>query len=101
MLVAIALARAGLRDSADALARRARADTRIDATRELALLEAIMRTMLGERDEALHQLGLYLSANPQLREGMARDRTWWFQDLRTDPRYQDLVETASQLASPN
>ena len=101
MLVAIALARAGLRDSADALARRARADTMIDATRELALLEAIMRTMLGERDEALHQLGLYLSANPHFREGQARDRTWWFQDLRTDPRYLELVETTSHLAPPD
>jgi len=98
MLVAIALARAGLRDSADALALRARADTTIDATREFAMLEAIMRTILGERDEALHQLGLYLSANPQFREGMARDRTWWFRELRKDPRYQRLVETTSQLA---
>jgi serine/threonine-protein kinase len=99
MLVAIAEARAGLRDTADAVARRARADTTIDATRELALLEAIMRTMLGERDEALHQLGLYLSANPQFREGMARDQTWWFQDLRTDPRYQRLVGTTPQSES--
>jgi eukaryotic-like serine/threonine-protein kinase len=100
MLVAIAEARAGLRDSADATARRARADTRIDETRELAMLEAIMRTMLGEHDKALHQLGLYLSANPQFREGMARDRTWWFRDLRSDPRYQRLVETTSQSAHP-
>jgi hypothetical protein len=46
-------------------------------------------------------LGLYLSANPQLREGMAQDRTWWFQDLRIDPRYQRLVETTSQLAPPD
>jgi hypothetical protein len=57
--------------------------------------------MLGERDEALHQLGLYLSANPHFREGQARDRTWWFQDLRADPRYQRLVETTSQLALPD
>jgi serine/threonine-protein kinase len=98
MLVAIAHARAGLRSSADAIARRARADTTMDATRDLALLEAIMRTMLGEQDEALHQLGLYLSANPQLREGMARDRTWWFRDLRKDPRYEQLVATTSQTA---
>ena len=101
MLVAIAQARAGLRDSADATARRARADTTIDATRELAMLEAIMRTMLGEQDEALHQLGLYLAANPQLREGMARDRTWWFRDLRNHPGYQRLVGTPSQSVSPD
>ena len=101
MLVAIAQARAGLRDSADATARRARADTTIDETRELALLEAIVRTMLGEQDEALHHLGLYLSANPQMREGWARDRTWWFRELRNDPRYQRLVGTPSQFASPD
>jgi eukaryotic-like serine/threonine-protein kinase len=93
MIVAIALARAGLRDSADAVARRARADTTIDATRDLANLEAIVRTLLGERDEAFRQLSLFLDANPQFRDGMARDQTWWFQDLRKDPRYQSLLQT--------
>jgi len=101
MLIAIAQARAGQRDSADAIARRARADTTIDATRELALLEAIMRTILGEHDEALHQLGLYLSANPQMREGMAHDQTWWFRDLRNHPGYQRLVGAPSQSAPPD
>jgi len=101
MLMAIAQARAGHRDSADAIARRARADTTIDATRELAQLEAIMRTMLGEHDEALHQLGLYLSANPQMREGMANDQTWWFRDLRNHPGYQQLIGTPSQSAPPD
>jgi hypothetical protein len=57
--------------------------------------------MLGEQDEALYQLGLYLSANPQLREGMARDRTWWFRDLRNHPGYQRLVGRPSQSVSPN
>jgi tetratricopeptide (TPR) repeat protein len=99
MIVAIALARAGLRDSADAVARRARADSIIDETRDLAQLEAIMRTLLGEHDEALHQLSLYLSANPQFREGMAREQTWWFRDLRNDPRYQRLVARPSQSAA--
>jgi TolB-like protein len=98
MIVAIALARAGLRDSADAVARRARADTVVDETRDLANLEAIARTILGERDEALRLLGLYLSANPQFREGMARERTWWFRDLRSDPRYAELVGGPRQAA---
>jgi TolB-like protein len=91
MLVAIALARADLRDSAHAVALRARADTSVDASRELALLEAIVRTILGERDAALRQLGIYLEANPQLRAGMARDKTWWFKDLRGDPRYREIT----------
>jgi eukaryotic-like serine/threonine-protein kinase len=96
MIMAIALARAGLKDSADLIARRARADTTMDETRDLAQLEAIVRTLLGQHDQALHQLSLYLSANPQFREGMARDQTWWFRDLRSDPRYAQLVATTSQ-----
>jgi hypothetical protein len=98
MVMAIALARAGLRDSADKVARRARADTTVDETRDLAQLEAIARTLLGERDEALRLLGLYLSANPQFRGGMARDSTWWLRDLRADPRYWRLVEPPRQDA---
>jgi hypothetical protein len=98
MVVAIALARAGLRDSANKVARRARADTTVDETRDLAQLEAIARTLLGERDEALRLLGLYLSANPQFRDGMTRDSTWWLRDLRADPRYWRLVEGPRQDA---
>jgi len=94
MLVAIALARAGLKDSANAMARRARADSLLDPTRDLSMLEAIVRTMLGERHEALRQLGIYLSANPQFRAGMARDQTWWFKDLREDPNYRAILAPA-------
>jgi eukaryotic-like serine/threonine-protein kinase len=100
MVMAIALARAGLRDSADAEARQARADTVIDETREMAQLEAIARTILGERDEALRLLGLYLSANPQFRKGMVSERTWWFRDLRADPRYDEVVRGPRQPAPP-
>ena len=51
--------------------------------------------------QALYQLGLYLSANPQMREGMANDQTWWFRDLRNHPGYQRLVGTPSQSAPPD
>jgi TolB-like protein/tRNA A-37 threonylcarbamoyl transferase component Bud32 len=98
MLVAIGLARAGLKDSANVIARRARADSSVDPTRDLSMLEAIVRTMLGERREALRQLGIYLTANPQFRAGMARDQTWWFKDLRDDPQYQTLL--APSASSP-
>jgi serine/threonine-protein kinase len=91
MLVAIALARAGLRDSANAVALRARVDSSLDETRELPQLEAVVRTLLGEYDEALNQLSVYLRANPHLRPAMAREQTWWFEPLRGDPRYRELV----------
>jgi serine/threonine-protein kinase len=91
MFVAMALVRAGLEDSARAVAVRSRADAEIDQARELAWFEAIIRTFLGEKDQALDLLGIYLASNPGQRISWARDSTWWFADLRSDPRYRDLV----------
>jgi eukaryotic-like serine/threonine-protein kinase len=91
MLVAIGLARAGLRDSSVSTVLRARADSTVDQTRDLALLEAIARTLLGDRDEALRQLDVYYTANPHLRASMVQDRSWWWRDLRQDPRYWEVI----------
>jgi eukaryotic-like serine/threonine-protein kinase len=91
MLVAIALARADLRDSALATARRARADSTVDVTRDLAMLEAIVHNLLGQRTDALDDLEVYYGANPQLRAGMRRDETWWWKDLREDPRWKGIA----------
>jgi eukaryotic-like serine/threonine-protein kinase len=91
MLVAMALARAGLKDSASRVAERARADATLDTTRELDQLEAIVRLMLGQPDEAIRMLSTYLAANPQNREAMAKDETWWLRDLRKDPRFRALL----------
>jgi TolB-like protein/predicted RNase H-related nuclease YkuK (DUF458 family) len=91
MLVAAALARADLKDSARAVAVRSRADPSMDQTRDLAQLEAVVRTLVGDRDEAVRQLSIYLAANPQMRKGMAQDDTWWWRDLRDDPRFKTLI----------
>ena len=91
MLVAMALARAGLADSARAVAVRSRGDPTLDSTHDLALYETIVRTFLGDRDEAIRLLSTYIAANPQMRESMARDQSWWFRDLRDDPRYKALL----------
>jgi len=62
MIVAAVIARAAssgqpaLRDSARSVIRRSRADAKTDPTRELALWEAIARTVLGDKDEAFAQL---------------------------------------------
>lgn len=87
----IALARAGLADSARAVALRARADASVDPTRDLAQWEAYLRTMLGDRDEAFRQLSVYVAANPQERVNLAKEETWWLRDLRRDPRWKSLV----------
>ncbi len=92
MLVAAALARADLADSARSVILRSRApDAESDPTREIAYLEAVARTLLGDQDEAIRQLGVFLAANPAQRASLRDDNTWWFRDLRSDPRYRTLT----------
>jgi serine/threonine-protein kinase len=91
MFVAWGLARAGLADSARRVAARSRGSAELDPTRELALWEAVLYNMLGDIDEALRALSIHLAANPDLRESFARDRTWWLEGVREDPRYRQLV----------
>jgi eukaryotic-like serine/threonine-protein kinase len=95
LMVAMALVRAGLPDSARAVALRARADATVDPGRELLYFEALLRNMLGDRDEALRLVGMYLATNPQDRETMAKDDSWWWNGIRDDPRFKSLVGTAS------
>jgi hypothetical protein len=92
MMVAMALARAGLSDSARSLALRSRGNATIDPTRDVALLEAIVHTLRGDLDEAFRQLSMYVAVNPQFRASLAKDETWWFAALRSDPRYKLLVQ---------
>ncbi len=91
MLVAMTLVRAGLPDSARRVALRARADATVDPSRDLVYIEAMLRNMLGDRDEALRLVGVYLATNPQERVSMAKDQTWWWRGLRDDPRFRQLV----------
>jgi eukaryotic-like serine/threonine-protein kinase len=88
MDVASVLARGGHQDSARAVIRMARdvaplPDPRLDNR------EAATRLLLGEREESLRLLGLYLSAMPDRRARIARDP--YFRALRDDPAFQSLV----------
>ena len=91
ILVSMAIARAGLADSARRVAERARGDATLDPTRDLAFFEAIARLIMGDKDEALRLLTTYIAANPQNRASMAKDETWWLQPLRNDPRWRSLL----------
>ncbi|HET7296434.1 MAG TPA: serine/threonine-protein kinase [Gemmatimonadales bacterium] len=86
------LARAGLRDSArHVLARtRAAATPAADPGQELLAIEAYQRTLLGDRDEAIELLKRYSAANPGHFE-RGKDISWWWRDLREDPRFKALV----------
>jgi eukaryotic-like serine/threonine-protein kinase len=93
MLGAVVLARTGARDSARAVAARARrsvgddAVMRVDLTYEEALLELV----LGNRANAIRLLSAYLDERPYLRELVGRHPRW--KALWTDPAFQSLVRT--------
>jgi TolB-like protein len=93
MLVAAGLARAGMADSARRVLLRSRADPSLDPNRDLLETEAMVRTILGDRGEAVRLLKMYLVANPQHRKGMAETTVWWWRDLKTDPGYQNLIRS--------
>lgn len=90
MGVAAALARAGLADSALAVARRARLDETADPTLETSYYEAWVRTIVGDHTGAIDALSKHLRMLPGARKEAAK--TWFFDDLHDDPAFQRLVE---------
>jgi tetratricopeptide (TPR) repeat protein len=88
LYVAAVLARAGLEDSARVVIDEARIkDTGTDP--EFHYYEANVRLRLGEPDEALRLLGLFLEGFPNQKEYLTQD--WWWEELWEDPRFQSLV----------
>jgi hypothetical protein len=94
MLVALALVRAGLPDSARAVAVRSRGDASVDPTHDLAYQEALVRILLDDQDEAISLLSTYVAANPQMRDALGKDQTWWFRAIRENPKFKSLFGTA-------
>ena len=91
MWAAAVVARAGMADSARRVLRAARGSNAIDADGELTVAEAFVRQLLGDRDEALGLIKVYLSEHPDHRAGIAASRSWVWRDFHKDPRFQDLV----------
>ncbi|HEY0970935.1 MAG TPA: serine/threonine-protein kinase [Gemmatimonadales bacterium] len=91
ILLAAALGRAGMADSARAVLATTHADRDVDPRGELRGYEAFARVVIGDRDRALALLTAYLHDNPEHREGFSRINAWWWQDLKADPRFQLLV----------
>jgi serine/threonine-protein kinase len=92
LIVALALVRAGMTDSAEAMAAANQGDAQIDPGGELTNLAINVYAQSGNKDAALDLIARYLAANPQQRESAANDKSWWLKDLRSDPRYQALVK---------
>ena len=88
IVVSGVLARSSLPDSARSVLLRARVGPEVDPELELPGYEAIVRTILGDYDEAVQQLRRYVSAHPDHQfievEG---DVHWWWRPLRDHPGF--------------
>jgi eukaryotic-like serine/threonine-protein kinase len=89
--VAAVLARAGRVDSARHVLDRSQGNGDVDPTGDLLYSEAFVRTILKDKDRAFELLKRYIAGNEERRAALAKDYQWWFQDLRSDPRYQQLI----------
>ncbi len=99
MLVAAVIAMASgqrptLADSARRVARRSEGTAELHKTRDPAFYGARVYTILGDRDEAVRLLKIYLAANPGKDQGFRNDAGWWFKDLETDPGFRRAVGSA-------
>jgi serine/threonine protein kinase/tetratricopeptide (TPR) repeat protein len=89
-MVAAILARSGRGDSARAVLGRVRAELSDNGKSNPApVVEAYVRTLLGERDQAIEILKSVIESQPDMRPYVAR--TPWFRDLHSDPRFDAMV----------
>jgi TolB-like protein len=95
MIVGLAYLRAGLPDSAKALAESAQGDPQVDPRGETTNLAAIIYAQAGDKDTAIDLITKWFAANPQQRATAANDKAWWLRDLRSDPRYKALVKSSN------
>jgi TolB-like protein/tetratricopeptide (TPR) repeat protein len=92
LFVADVAARAGMRDSALAIIARTRASLPSDVSDPAADYgEAHVRTLLGDRDEAIRLLTSYLARFPIQRRQVARMP--WFKSLHGDQRFAAITTT--------
>jgi TolB-like protein len=94
--VGMALARASLPDSAEAVMIRGRASSELDPVRDIALRESMGRVILEDWDEATRLMASYFSANPSAvlgyRDAVAENLVPWYHSaLAQQPGFRDLV----------
>jgi len=90
LIVGGILAQAGLADSARNVLVSARPPPGLDPLRELSWLEAYMRVLLGDYDEAIELLKTYLVANPGYEPGPEDQIYWWWRQLLDHPRVNEV-----------
>jgi TolB-like protein/tetratricopeptide (TPR) repeat protein len=99
LFMAVVLDRAGLPDSARAVLARASRDAdnpTIDPHRELWLREAIVRSRIGQTEEAVALVERYLIANPGHRFDEGHGLSWWWRALEPEPAFRRLLAMQAQ-----
>jgi serine/threonine-protein kinase len=91
MFVGGVIGKAGDMDSARTVLVRARGDREIDPNYELAEFEAAVRTMLGDYDEAIELLKLWVAANPDQAFEAGESVAWWWEPLTDHPGFRTLL----------
>ena len=96
MIAAAVLVRAGVPDSARAVLLRSRAGADVDPTQQLAFIEAYVRTLLKDDDQAVALLrtmvaGARAQSTPS---GSEWAKHWWWRGLQSRPDFQVLVRAS-------
>jgi len=96
LLVAGALARSGLVDSARNVLRRTRQQVThdIDPDQDLLSQEAYIRGLTGDPDIAIELLKQYVAANPGHEFLQQAGTVWWWRELRANPRWKEIGHAA-------
>jgi serine/threonine-protein kinase len=81
-------------DSANKAILAARADATVDPDGELFGYEALMRTQMGDYDQALTMLTQYVATHPDHTFRVGSNVHWWWRDLQNLPRFQQLKAKA-------
>jgi len=91
MIAACVLARAGLKDSAKAVAQSAVVSADVDPTRFLYLQQAFAMVLADDKPAAVQALKTFLAANPERLGEFTPDPGWRFRSLTAEPAFKDLV----------
>ena len=94
VLVAAAIARAGLADSARHLLGRVDDPQDIDPTRDITLDKGVAYNLLGDKDAALAALKVYIAAHPDVATDLNSDNNWMWRNLKDDPKFQALAKSS-------
>jgi eukaryotic-like serine/threonine-protein kinase len=91
VIVAGALARAGMPDSARNVLARALPGRDIDPEQELTGYGAIVHVLLGDHSKAIDLLKQYVVLHPTHEFSVGRDLHWWWRPLQSEPEFQAVL----------